>query len=243
MILTFLRSLFIGLAIAAPVGPIGVLCIRRTLANGRLSGLVSGMGAATADAIYGSLAAFGLTFLSAWLVGQRFWLGLLGGIFLVYLGFRTLLQRPSPPAPAHGLASDADVAAISPSPKVGRGGRGVRALSSDYTSTLALTLTNPMTILSFAAIYAGMGIQMGSSFWNAALMVTGVFAGSALWWLFLSTAADLLRVRFLTPNGLLWVNRVSGAIILAFGVAALVSLVPAGLGWIADWWCANGACR
>jgi threonine/homoserine/homoserine lactone efflux protein len=232
MLAIFLRSMFIGLAIAAPVGPIGVLCIRRTLANGRISGLVSGLGAATADAIYGSIAAFGLTFLATWLVDQQFWLRLVGGLFLAYLGLTTLLKRPSPPAPdssrwegtpqPSGNPGGEDTLLVS-SPNSVR--RGPRALASDYSSTLALTLTNPMTILSFAAIFAGIGIGAAGTPAAAALMVAGVFTGSALWWLVLSAGADLLRVRFLTPGGLLWVNRISGAIILAYGVVALTSLL------------------
>src|SRR5512147_916819 len=129
----FLQGLILGFSIAAPVGPIGVLCIRRTLADGRMSGLVSGLGAATADAIYGSVAAFGLTFISGFLIDQKLWLGLLGGAFLCYLGLRTFLSQP---AQQVALAQ----------------GQG---LVGAYGSTFFLTLTNPMTILSFMAMFAG----------------------------------------------------------------------------------------
>ena len=130
------KGLIIGFSIAAPVGPIGVLCIRRTLAEGWPSGLVSGLGAASADAIYGSIAGFGLAFISNFLVSQQFWLRLVGGIFLCYLGTRTLLSRPAEQAP------------------VGKNG----GLLAAYGSTLFLTLTNPMTIISFVAIFAGLGL-------------------------------------------------------------------------------------
>jgi len=200
-----LKGYIIGLSIAAPVGPIGVLCIRRTLAEGRIAGLVSGLGAATADALYGCVAAFGLTFVSGFLVNQQTWLRLVGGLFLCYLGARTLLARPAErPATASG-----------------------RSLGGFYTSTFVLTLTNPMTILSFAAIFAGLGLaEISGGYASALLLVGGVFFGSASWWLLLSGGVSLFRGRF-GANGLRWVNRISGAIIIAFGVVALLGIKPA----------------
>lgn len=202
----FLRGLAIGLAIAAPVGPIGVLCIRRTLAEGRLAGLATGLGAATADMAYGAVAAFGLTAVSAFLVSQQDWLRLVGGAFLCILGVRTFLATPSPLPVA--------------------GDRSSRTLAGDYASTFLLTITNPLTILSFAALFAGLGLGSGyNDLASALLLVAGVFCGSALWWLLLSGAVSLLRRR-ITPAALRWVNRVSGLIIVLFGIAALVSLLP-----------------
>jgi threonine/homoserine/homoserine lactone efflux protein len=184
------------------VGPIGVLCIRRTLAEGRATGFVSGLGAATTDAIYGSIAAFGLTVVSGVLVGQQVWLRLIGGAFLCYLGLKAFTARPAEQTAAAG-------------------GNG---LPGAYASTFFLTLTNPMTILSFAAIFAGLGLAGASAdFTSAATLVAGVFLGSAAWWLILSTSAGGLRAR-VTPGGLRWVNRISGGIILTFGLAALLSL-------------------
>jgi threonine/homoserine/homoserine lactone efflux protein len=220
----YLRSLLIGLAIAAPVGPIGVLCIRRTLAFGRLSGFVSGLGAATADALYGSVAAFGLTFISQLLIGQRFWLGLLGGCFLCYLGLRTLLEKPSAAAVLQAEEAGMELTA-SGNPALGAGTRSSRSLRSDYVTTLLLTLTNPMTILSFVAIFAGLGLGGYTAPGSALMVVAGVFSGSAAWWLLLSSAANALRVRFLKPGGLVWVNRISGVIILGFGLLALGSAI------------------
>jgi threonine/homoserine/homoserine lactone efflux protein len=194
-----LRGLIIGLSIAAPVGPIGVLCIRRTLAQGRSFGLISGLGAATADAIYGCVAGFGLTFISGFLVDQQVWLRLVGGAFLCYLGVKTLLAKPSEQI----------------APVTGPG------LLGAYASTFLLTLTNPMTILSFAAIFAGLGIAgTGGSYLSAVTLVLGVFAGSALWWLLLSGGVGLFRVKF-TPRALQWVNRISGLVVLGFGMVAL----------------------
>jgi threonine/homoserine/homoserine lactone efflux protein len=198
----FLRGALIGFAIAAPVGPIGVLCIRRTLAGGRLMGFVSGLGAATADVIFGAVAVLGLTALADLLVGVSFWTRLLGGLFLCYLGWRTLRERPAE-RPAAASAG---------------------GLAGAYTSTLLLTITNPATILSFAAVFAGLGAASGArSYAEGLLMVAGVFAGSALWWLTLSGAVGALRGR-LTPGALRWVNVGAGVIILAFGALALGSL-------------------
>jgi threonine/homoserine/homoserine lactone efflux protein len=197
-----LRGLLIGFSIAAPVGPIGVLCLRRTLAEGRLAGLVSGLGAATADAFYGSIAGFGVTLIANVLVQQQMVLRLVGGLFLCYLGVRTFLARPA--------EQSAQVQ-----------GQG---LLGNYASTLFLTLTNPVTILSFAGIFAGLGLSAGADYLSAGLLVLGVFLGSALWWLTLSTGASLLRSR-LTPPVLRWLNRASGVVIAAFGVVALGGLI------------------
>jgi threonine/homoserine/homoserine lactone efflux protein len=202
-IMFLLKGLAIGFSIAAPVGPIGVLCIRRTLTDGRASGLVSGLGAATADAIYGCIAGFGLAFISNFLVSQQVWLRLIGGVFLCYLGLKTLLAKP-----AEGVA-------------LGKGG----SLLGAYASTFFLTLTNPMTIISFAAIFAGLGLAGTSGdYVSAGVLVTGVFTGSAMWWLILSGGVGIFREKFNSP-GLRWVNRISGAAITGFGLFALLSAV------------------
>jgi threonine/homoserine/homoserine lactone efflux protein len=201
-----LKGLLLGFSIAAPVGPIGVLCIRRTVVNGRAAGLVSGLGAATADALYGCVAGFGLTFVSNAILGLRVWLNLLGGLFLCYLGIRTFLS-----VPAEEAASLSD------------GGLG-----RSYLSTFLLTLTNPMTILSFAATFAGLGLAAGStgftSYRASISLVLGVFAGSALWWLLLSSVVGLFRHR-INVRASRWLNRVSGLILVGFGVWALANLV------------------
>ena len=204
MNITFLlKGLAIGFSIAAPVGPIGVLCIRRTLAEGRASGLVSGLGAATADAIYGCIAGFGLTFISSFLVSQQVWLRLIGGLFLCYLGLKSLLAKPAEQA----ASAKED------------------GLAGAYASTLFLTITNPMTIISFAAVFAGLGLASTSgNYESAGLLILGVFIGSALWWLILSGAAAIFRERF-NSRRLQWVNRISGAIIIGFGLSALVSVI------------------
>ena len=199
------RGLILGFSIAAPVGPIGILCIRRTLAEGRTVGVVSGLGAATADLVYGILTGFGLTFVSSLFVGQQVWFRLIGGIFLLYLGISTFITRPAGQA-AH----------VNSQP-----GR----LLSAYFSTFLLTLSNPMTILSFAAVFAGMGLgAVQGSYMDAGLLVGGVFLGSAAWWLLLSTGVNRLRSR-VNANVLTWVNRAAGVILAGFGILALAGLV------------------
>ena len=194
------QGLVIGFSIAAPVGPIGVLCIRRSITDGPRIGLLTGLGAACADAVYGAIAAFGLTAVSGLLIKHRFLLGLIGGLFLCYLGIRTFLARPREQCETP--------------PRVG----GLMA----FGATFALTLTNPMTILSFAAVFAGLGVGAAPNYRAAALLVAGVFVGSALWWLLLSSSVGLLRAR-ITPAWMHWINRGSGAVIFCFGIYALVS--------------------
>lgn len=195
------RGVMIGFAIAAPVGPIGLLCIQRTLAEGRLTGLVTGLGAASADAVYGMVAAFGLTAISTFLAQQRLGLGLIGGAFLCYLGLRTLLTPPAQRAAA-----------------VAANNRW-----SAYGSTFLLTLTNPMTIFSFMAVFAGVGLAASADYGRAAMLVVGVFAGSAAWWLLLSGGVALLRDR-ITPAALGWINRAAGLFLLVFGILLIVQL-------------------
>jgi len=193
----FGRGLVLGFSIAAVVGPIWLLCLRRSLTSGFALGFVSGLGAATADATYAAVASFGITLLSSALVEQRLWLRLIGGAILLYLGLRTLRAQPAEKA-ADGLNS------------------GLR-LAGAYSSTLALTLSNPMTILSFAAIFAGIGT-------GSADLVLGVLVGSGVWWLILAGAAARLRTRF-TPKRLRLVNLGSGALIVAFGVQSVVAAI------------------
>jgi threonine/homoserine/homoserine lactone efflux protein len=204
--LFWLKGMLIGFAIAAPVGPIGLLCIQRTLARGRWSGVLSGLGAASADAVYGCIAGFGLASLAGLLLAWQMELRLVGGLFLLYLGWRTWLTPPA-----------AEQARVRPS----RAG-----LLGDYLSTLALTLTNPVTILAFLGIFAGLGLAGGAGDFTAAgALVLGVFAGSLLWWLLLAGGVGgLLRGR-LSPMVLRWINLASGLLIAGFGIWALLAAV------------------
>jgi threonine/homoserine/homoserine lactone efflux protein len=195
------RGFVVGLSLAAPVGPIGLLVINRTLAAGRTAGVVSGLGVATADALYGCVAGFGLTLVTEVLVGAGPWLRVIGGVFLCVLGARTFLAAPArSAAPASG-----------------------RQLAGAYASILLLTLANPMTILSFVAIMAGFGLGTTAGGMAAtAAFVAAVFAGSALWWLILTAGVSLAGHR-LSPRTLEWINRVSGAVIILFGILSLTA--------------------
>ena len=195
-----LQGLIIGFAIAAPVGPIGILCIQRSLNRGLLYGFVSGLGAASADTVYGLIAAFGLTLISDFFVAQQTGLRLIGGLFLLYLGAKLFFKT----------GDDATVSSASES------------LSGAYLSTFFLTLTNPMTILSFTLIFAGVGIaDTGGDYRSAGLLVLGVFLGSAAWWLLLSVGSSYFRDR-LDARKLRWVNRIAGLVIAGFGGVILL---------------------
>jgi threonine/homoserine/homoserine lactone efflux protein len=189
----FVKGIGAGLAIAAPVGPIGLLCIRRTITNGRRAGLVTGLGAATADFAYGLIAALGLTSLSYWLATANSWLHWAGAAFLLWIGVRTLMEKSataSVDAPARGLLPI-------------------------FGTTFLLTIANPMTLVSFLGLIAGLGaISRGY------LLAAGIFMGSVMWWLILTSLANCFRSR-MGASGLLWVNRVAGLVLIGF---ALVSL-------------------
>lgn len=202
MIDYFIKGLLVGFSIAAPVGPIGVLVIRRTLTEGRLSGFVTGLGAAVADGTYGFVAGFGLTSISNFLVAQQFWMKLVGGIFLLYLGIKTFISK-----------------AATQEAKINSTG-----LFKNFSSTLLLTITNPITILSFFAIFAGLGLgQESANYISAVFLVVGVFLGSAIWWLILSSILNFFRNK-ITTKGLTWINRFSGALIIGFSVWAFYSM-------------------
>ena len=198
----FVRGLAVGFTIAAAVGPISLLTIRRTIAHGRVYGLVSGLGVAAADASYGAVAAFGLTAVTAVLVGARTALALIGGAFLVWLAIRTIRARPA------AAAAETDE----------RPG-----LVPAFLSIYGLTMTNPMTILSFGGIFAGLGLA-GRGGLEAALLTVGVLFGSTLWWIGLTAVVGRLRARF-TPRVLVWINRVSGTVLLVFGAVAIAAAV------------------
>ena len=197
------RGFLLGFAVAAPVGPIGVLVIRRTLAAGPRIGFVSGLGAATADAGYGCIAVLGLTTATRLLVAHADWLRVGGGLFLCWFGIRTLLARPVSPGTVGG------------SPE---------GVWTAYGSTLLLTVTNPMTILSFAAAFAGLGLADGAAGSGAGLpLVAAVFLGSLLWWALLSGTVGLLRGT-IGPKGLRAVNWAAGLVLVGFGLAAAAGL-------------------
>ena len=201
----FVKGLLLGLAIAAPVGPIGLLCIRRTLHFGPRVGFATGLGAATADAVYGFVAAFGLLAVTQALLDLGPWLRLAGGVMLLYLGAVAFRRRSTLPVDA---PQDAAAAAV-----VGA-----------WISGVLLTLANPATILSFVTIFAGIGLD-GAVIapFKGGLLVLGVGLGSALWWLMLTTLVAVFRSR-LGPRWVAWIDRIGGAMLVAFAVYAFAGV-------------------
>ena len=212
MLELFLKSVFIGLSIAAPVGPIGLLCIQRTLEHGRVVGLATGLGAAFADAVYGAVGALGLTAVLALLIGARTGLALAGGAFLVWLGVTTVAKARR----GARAATAGDASGRAPSP-----GRA-------FVTTFLLTLSNPMTILSFVAVFASLaGSTARLSGAAQAVMVVGVLVGSALWWGVLTTAVALFRRR-LSDGALAAIRAASGVLVAGFGLWQLAGVLAGG---------------
>ena len=209
LLLFLLKGIVVGVVIAVPVGPVGILCLRRTIFEGRLAGLTSGLGAATADALFGVIAAFGLTFVSDWLLGWEGWLRAAGGVYLLYSGGAALLSKPQDKIAEQ---SDPDT------------------LFRDFASAFALTITNPVTILVFLAIFAALGLGGAqATLVRAAFLVLGVWAGSFLWWLGLALGIGLFR-RAIEPRHLAWISRASGIILFATGAALIATVVLEHLG-------------
>ncbi len=199
----FIKGLVIGFSLAVPVGPIALLCIRRTLAKGRASGLISGLGAAVADGLFGAVAGFGVAFIANFLFSHTVLLRFVGGAVLCYAGVKIFLSAP----PDH--AADARD----------------NGLLRDFASTLVLTLTNPLTAVTFAAIFAAAGVVgKEGNYVLTSVMVAGVFCGSALWWGLLSGIVSFFHGK-VNPRGLQMVNRFSGALIAVFGLIVLVSVI------------------
>jgi threonine/homoserine/homoserine lactone efflux protein len=204
-----LKGMLVGVVIAVPVGPVGILCIRRTILDGRMAGLFSGIGAASADALFGIIAGFGLTVISDWLFNYQDWLRVGGAAFLLVVGIRALLQDPTART---------------------RTGSDPENLLGDFASTFALTITNPVTILSFLAIFGAIGFTgEQATLVHAAILVAGVWIGSFLWWIGLIAGTGLLRLTFKRQH-LVWINWGSGGILVAAGVALLGSI------FVEHWW-------
>jgi threonine/homoserine/homoserine lactone efflux protein len=198
-----LKGAGIGFAVAAPVGPIGMLCIRTTLERGRVAGFAAGLGAAVADAIYGMIGVLGVTAISGYIEAQRFWLELGGGIFVILFGIHLGITKPN----------------------VQNGNEEIPvSLWADFMKTLVLTLANPSTILTFMAIFAGVPGAAASSMAAVPVTVLGVLLGSAAWWLFLSQGVGVIRHR-ISDRALKWMNWAAGLLLVAFGVYTLGHLL------------------
>jgi threonine/homoserine/homoserine lactone efflux protein len=197
-----IKGIIFGFIIAATIGPISILCIRKTFEFGRFSGLFSGLGAALADTIYGIIAACGLTLITDLMFAGQFWLRLIGGIFLVYLGIKTFFSKPE-------LNSN----------KVTH-----KSLFNDFFTTFLLTMINPTTIISFLAIFAGLGLaDAGGDYVKALWLVLGVFLGSTFWWIILSEGITLFRHK-INSDTMIWINRSAGIVIAGFGTVSAISI-------------------
>jgi threonine/homoserine/homoserine lactone efflux protein len=191
------RGVLAGLAVSAPVGPVNVLCISRTLSKGRMAGLISGLGAATADTVYGAIAGFSISFVIQFLLREEFWIRLGGGTLLIAIGVFYYFKKPQS--------------------LVGESRSSAR---SDYISAFFLNLTNPTTVLSFLALLAALGMGHHRARWLTLLLVAGIFGGAMLWWIVLAAATSHFRERF-DDNGMLWMNRIAGLAIGGFGIVTL----------------------
>jgi threonine/homoserine/homoserine lactone efflux protein len=199
VMMLLLKGFVIGLSIAMPVGPIGLLCIQNSLARGMIYGLLSGLGAACADTLYGALGGFGVSAVGMFLAKYRLILEILGSLFLCYLGAFTFSEK---------IVENAEITF--------RAG-----YSRAFFSTFLLTLTNPMTILSFAGIYAGLGMNLAEEdLWTPLITTLGIFVGSAFWWLILSAGSSCFKEK-MNAAARKWLNRTSGTIIFVFGISGL----------------------
>jgi threonine/homoserine/homoserine lactone efflux protein len=192
-----IRGLAAGFMIAAPVGPVNVLCVSRTLSKGWKSGFVCGLGAAAADTLYGCIAGFSITFVIQFLLREEYWIRLFGGILLVLIGASYFFKRPQ----------------VMTTPNPGESAR------TDFASTFLLNLTNPTTVLSFLAVLAALGMSQRRTPWLTLVLVAGIFCGSMIWWLVLISVVNRLRHQF-TDKTMLWMNRIAGLAIGGFGILA-----------------------
>jgi threonine/homoserine/homoserine lactone efflux protein len=194
-----IRGLLAGLIITAPVGPVNVLCVQRTVTRGWRSGLFSGLGSALADGVYAAIAAFSITFVIQFLIRELFWIRFCGGILLILLGVWYYFRAPKPRDEKKKGATDRE----------------------DSASTFLLTLTNPTTTLSFLAVLAALGLGQSRPWYLTLLVVGAIFCGAMLWWVILTGIANRLRSRF-TAVSMVWMNRIGGLAMGAFGVIMLL---------------------
>lgn len=198
------KGIILGFSVAAPVGPIGILCINRTLNKSYSSGLISGLGAATADLTYGLIAGFGITIISNFIVDHKIGFQIISLMFLFYLGIKTLTKTSNTPQ----LNKDSN-----------------HGLLSDYITTFTLTITNPLTILFFFAVFAGLGLSnIEQSRWASVSLAIGVFIGSTAWWILLSVFTYKLK-KVISNKILKYINIFSGLLILFFGFVILYDLI------------------
>jgi len=199
-----IKGIIVGFLASVPLGPVGVLCIQRTINKGRVSGIFSGMGAATVDAFFAMVAAFGLTFIITFIEEQHFYIQLIGGAVLILLGVNIFRTNPIK--------------------QIRRHRRKKNKLIEDYFSVLLLTLSNPLAIFLFVAAFAGIGmVSADDKAIKSWLIVAGVFAGAMIWWFTLTFLINIFRKKFRLKQ-LWWINKIAGLAIIVFGVAAMLSV-------------------
>lgn len=201
-IFIFIQGIILGFSASVPLGPMGLICIQKTLNRGRLAGLISGAGAAAADTFYATIAAFGISFITDFIHKEQFTLRIIGSIILVLLGYKIFITNP----------------AI----QIRKQSRKKNNLLGDFVSIFFLTLSNPITVFFFGAVFASTGVLKGdNSFLELVEVVVGVFTGGMLWWLILTTVVNVFRSKFRLKR-LWWINKITGAIIVIFGIAAII---------------------
>ncbi|MDD2195762.1 MAG: LysE family transporter [Bacteroidales bacterium] len=200
-----IKGIIVGLLASIPLGPIGVICIQRTINKGRLSGFLSGLGAATADTIFAAIAGFSLTFVISYIEEKQILFQALGGIIVFLLGIKIFLTNPVRQLRRHK--------------------RKKNNLVEDYFSVLAVTITNPLAIFLFIALFALLDVVTDNTSWTHSLVTTsGVFIGAVLWWYILTTLVNIFRTKFRLKQ-LWWINKVSGAAIFTLGAIAILGLI------------------
>lgn len=199
------KGILIGISASAPLGPIGVLCVQRTLNKGRLSGFISGLGAALADTVYAIIAGMGLTIIINFIREQQLYFEIAGIALLFFLGFKIFYSNPAK--------------------QMRKSRRGESNLFEDFFSVSLLTISNPMALFLFLAVFAGLGlIKEDLDFYHTFQIVFGVLLGAAAWWFVLSTIVNKIRYKFRLKR-LWWINKIAGAAIVLFGLASIIGML------------------
>jgi threonine/homoserine/homoserine lactone efflux protein len=201
----FIKGIIIGVSVSAPLGPVALLCVQKTLNKGAITGFVSGMGASAADTIYAIIAAFGATFITNFVDTQQFLLRVTGGLLLIIFGIRIYLTNTIKQVRKQKIKKASSI--------------------GDFLSVFFVTISNPITILFFGAVFTGLGLVSPDSLtFSSFFLIGGVFTGTILWWFLLSTVISLFRHK-IRLRSLWWINKIAGAMIFLLGVLAAVSIL------------------
>lgn len=200
----FINGIPIGIVAACPIGAVAVLCIQRTINKGFLSGLVLGFGSAFGDFVFAVIAGFSITFIADFLVANRFWLGLIGGLFMLFLGYKIFKSNP-----LKQILEE-------------RANPGRKTYFGDFLTGLGLTISNPLTVIVFGGLFAASGaVSKHTNYLNTTIMLTGVITGALIWWLFLVSIINLFRKKIRLRN-LFVINKIMGICICCFGLSVII---------------------